>query len=1359
MPFAQGKLKSDTVEAIQTRLAELGYYQGNIHGDLDEATVKAVETFQRHWGLAEDGVANPATWQHLFDRDDRQDGYAFEDILERELREIYLSRKRRLQHPGKIVPGGKGVEAAHEAQLVGLAFSGGGIRSATFNLGVLQAFAELKLLRLFDYLSTVSGGGYTGSWLSALIRRERSLARVEEEISPARSESNAAQSQDEIPGRSKPEPPAIAFLRRYSNYITPKAGLFSGDTWCVVSTYLRNLMLNLIILSAGLGGLLMIPRLVVRGLLFFKELPSTVPLLIAAGLLLLSLFVIAVNLVPSSREETARARFFACPKWIHGCITLPVVLASLFISYLLAFRLPLEKISWGVWVFGGAAVYLMLWVLCWLGGQLYLRLVMGNEEGTAADRGPSWHEAAGSRTTGPDQTLKTVVLLSAPLAGGAGGLLIWGTACLLQQLFGDDIRLWSAVTLGPPLVILVFSAAVALHIGLMGKDFPEAKREWWSRLGGSLLIVAVVWLGWFGIAVYAPLLLHSRYVTEWLKVTLTSGWVVSTVVGVLLGKSPTTGKPGSRSWVDLAARISPAVFVIGLLVVLSWSTDWLLNHYAGLEHPSYVCDNTTTDNATHARTSSDNATPVSQGSNGHAPVVAHDHATSDNATALSPFFRSVACPVYMMNLGLNGWTLLALFLGFSFLTVLLSLRVDINEFSLHHLYRNRLIRCYLGASNRSRTPQPFTGFCERDDLELKTLAPSQPHEDGTSYQGPYHIINAALNLVAGKELAWQKRKAASFVFTPRFCGYEFPMPEAVPDPCGKTPQQLANGCYRPTIKYAGSDGGVSLGTALAISGAAASPNMGYHSSPALAFLLTVFNVRLGWWIGNPAQSRWMKPGPRFGLKYLAQELFGLAGSKSDFVYLSDGGHFENLGLYELVRRRCRLIVACDATQDNAYAFDDLAGAIRKCYADFGIEIEMDVDPLRPKDGAGYSLRRCAVGTIHYQRIDRQATPGTLIYLKAALTGDEPMEVNSYHSRNPDFPHQSTVDQWFDEVQFESYRKLGYHSGLAVLGEVMAKLRGTGGSESEIDPESLLAELRQYWYPPRTEARAAFTGHGRALEDIFEKIRQDDKLRFLDAQIYPEWENLTQRLPASARKEPQWWLPESEEELRGGFYLCNSVIQLMENVYLDLNLEQNHNHPDYRGWMNLFRHWSWSGMFRITWAVSACNFGARFQSFCERRLGMELGRVHTALRLSVKEAGKPFLNGLEKQLLDALLKQNATLRQEDLRVIPLQLVLTHPFKEDLSKVEFTFGYTVLDQTGNILYFRVRDHLRTMGFARLALKGLTQSGTVRGVDLKELDAEALEHPSAEDRSRFESLFRSVCSEHLSQAVCSENRQPRP
>ena len=151
-------------------------------------------------------------------------------------------------------------------------------------------------------------------------------------------------------------------------------------------------------------------------------------------------------------------------------------------------------------------------------------------------------------------------------------------------------------------------------------------------------------------------------------------------------------------------------------------------------------------------------------------------------------------------------------------------------------------------------------------------------------------------------------------------------------------------------------------------GAAASPNQGYHSSPAVAFLMTVFNVRLGWWLQNPAKPRkWRTEGPRWGILYLLSELLGMADETSRYVYISDGGHFENLGLYELVRRRCRFIVACDAGMDPGFEFEDLGNAIRKCKVDLGVSIDIDTRPLRPDPSTGRALAQCAVGTIRYER--------------------------------------------------------------------------------------------------------------------------------------------------------------------------------------------------------------------------------------------------------------------------------------------------------------------------------------------------------------------------------------------------------
>src|SRR5207253_165927 len=284
------------------------------------------------------------------------------------------------------------------------------------------------------------------------------------------------------------------------------------------------------------------------------------------------------------------------------------------------------------------------------------------------------------------------------------------------------------------------------------------------------------------------------------------------------------------------------------------------------------------------------------------------------------------------------------------------------------------------------------------------------------YLGPFALVNATLNLNAGSELAKQERKAASFAFSPTFCGF---LPAASRRDLELVKQkrgEFETSGYVPTLGYSHPDG-PEMGTTVAISGAAANPNMGYHTSGSMAFLLTVFDARLGWWLGNP---RWRGPsrypGPVFAWTYLIAELLGQTTGRSRFVNLSDGGHFDNLGLYELVRRRCHYIIAGDAEEDAKLAFESLGGAIRKCRADFGVEIDIDPEPIRIVNGR--SGAHCVLGRILYP----EGARGYLFYLKAILTGDEPSDVTEYQTRFPEFPHQSTADQFFSESQFESYRR-------------------------------------------------------------------------------------------------------------------------------------------------------------------------------------------------------------------------------------------------------------------------------------------------------------------------------------------------
>jgi hypothetical protein len=159
--------------------------------------------------------------------------------------------------------------------------------------------------------------------------------------------------------------------------------------------------------------------------------------------------------------------------------------------------------------------------------------------------------------------------------------------------------------------------------------------------------------------------------------------------------------------------------------------------------------------------------------------------------------------------------------------------------------------------------------------------------------------------------------------------------------------------------------------------------------------------------------------PRFSLRYLFAELFGGANDKSSFVMISDGGHFENLAAYELIRRRCKLVIVSDGECDPELKFEGLGTLIRMCEVDFNCRIVIDVKGVRAA-GQAWSTARHAIGRIEYENGDT----GVLIYLKASMTGREDTAVLQYKASHPAFPHESTGDQFYREDQFESYRRLG-----------------------------------------------------------------------------------------------------------------------------------------------------------------------------------------------------------------------------------------------------------------------------------------------------------------------------------------------
>lgn len=964
---------------------------------------------------------------------------------------------------------------ARDMELVGLAFSGGGIRSATFNLGVLQGLAKYRLLRKFDYLSTVSGGGYIGSWLEAWIFRagqakERDetaqqegtkpkygIDFVEQELNPARCERpgpTVTMDGQEVRVHTRAEPRPIRFLREYSNHLTPQLGFLGAGTWTMFAACLRNVLLSYVILTPFLFSLLLLPHTAVwltDCLSKWHRLAAYYPAPIAVVVLVtLALCLGAVNLRtvlnPGDNEAQTGGWFPQQQGWILATIIVPLFVAAWILTGWIWSHEDLwnGKTPWSYWAVGGLLAVSAPWVI-------------------------SCGFMPPQNTEGDDWELrhrKLVWVASSLITGPLSGLLLYAVAAgIFKRLEPLRGGLWHEVSFGVPLVMMVFLLAAALQMGLMGRTFIGPYREWWARVAGWIFVLTIVWAVAFGLAIYAPLGL------KWLGV-VGFGSLGSTFAGVIVkGISSKTGVLQSKTAKDIFLSVTPYVFVAGLVSLLSLLLELILarlnwNPGIAVNWDKFLAENP----------------PVAKVTGWVLNLSASFASTKPEITGTAvPQAPGQVAPTYVaahweILKAVTTWHLPLLFIGVFLVCVLMAWRVDLNEFSMHLAYRNRLVRCYLGATHGNRDPNPITGFDDKDDFFLKNL------RSECCYSGPFPIFNATLNLVNSRDLAWQETKAESFSMTPLRCGYDtwLERMDLYSDYSGRRSrgEKLAQYAYRTTQRYGYKDGGFNLGTAVGISGAALSPNIGYGSQPALAALMTLFNLRPGFWAGNPRhRSAWQqkRPGPPLGLLWLLRELFGLADDEESYVYLSDGGHFENLGVYELVKRRCKYIIACDAGADPNYALDDLGRAIRRCREDIGVEIDLDlvskmVVPPATKGGKTRKLVpwHCFVGEIRYDMVDAKAANlsakerrkenGIFVYVKASLTGDETADVLNYQTARKDFPHGTTVVQRFSESQFESYRRLGLH----IIETMFEALDPNERAAAEQSAKSMFEGLENHW---------------------------------------------------------------------------------------------------------------------------------------------------------------------------------------------------------------------------------------------------------------------------------------------------------
>ncbi len=339
--------------------------------------------------------------------------------------------------------------------------------------------------------------------------------------------------------------------------------------------------------------------------------------------------------------------------------------------------------------------------------------------------------------------------------------------------------------------------------------------------------------------------------------------------------------------------------------------------------------------------------------------------------------------------------------------------VDVNSSSLHKIYRDQLSAAYLFI---------WKNEVESNDGQLLSELNQAPKGNDP---GPYHLINATVNLPAShssKSFDLNGRKGSFFFFSKLYCGGPYVGFVKTDDL-----EQL--------------DPDLNLGTAMAISGAAVSPNMGTQTPPFITPFLCALNVRLGYWLPNVhcQDGKWrglMKQiNPRMakvGFWFLLKEMFRVIDETSSYINLSDGGHIENLGVYELLRRHAKLIVACDAEYDPNYTFDGLARVIRYAKMDMGIDVDINVNPIK-RNKNGICRQSVRVGTIHYGRKNNET--GILVYVKSSLPKLTDQDILNYSAEYSNFPHESTADQFFSEGQFEAYRRLGHHIGQEAVTQI------------------------------------------------------------------------------------------------------------------------------------------------------------------------------------------------------------------------------------------------------------------------------------------------------------------------------------
>ena len=823
--------------------------------------------------------------------------------------------ERRAQH---------GLDPPTGDNLVGLCLSGGGIRSATFNLGVLQTLIRKNLLKTVDYLSTVSGGGYIGACLTSLLSGPSDAEDVSPGVETHNSPFTGLRGFD--PYTTEPRLSVrhqLHHLRTHGEYLRPHKGLLGHDLQRAIGTVVSGMIHNLALFSFLL---LTVVSLTLFCLTFADPDLLTFAPIITPGEPLISGQGLTI-------EQAANYVLQVLSGWYT------VRIEPVFVSILA--DLPQEFVLWSV-----TFNFFMLgagWciVFLFLAERMIRRIHRaGPADLSEVDSGWNIEDHYESKFIWTFNSLSVVAALLPTL-------LVASSRSSPSSPYMLAFLLPASFSVGGGLATYLVTNFRASYLARLGRKQDRVRRALFAAVQGACTFG-------FAAAVVTPIILVLLLALAGLPLK----FFVSLAALIVSYQAAKTGSDTTSKLAELLARRKKPLTNLAVLVFLgfafSWTADLLI----------------------------------------------------DGLRALSGLYG-------ILDLGLM---LLVTAAGSGLLLLFGGVVIDSNRISPHYFYRDRLAEAYLKTDARTerlkadrRQGMPLANLRNDENLKLGSLG------DGIN-KPPYHLIVTALNLIGSKELNRKTFLSEHFLFSKNYIG------------------SRVTGWVR-TQDY--ENGQTALARAMTISAAATGSAMGYYSFWAQAFVMTLLNVRLGYWMENPwyhcENENFKRSSWTLWLKYLGLELTGRVTARQPLVNLSDGGHTgDNLGLLPLLQRRCKTIIVCDAEADPGSNFGSFNNAVRMAYIEENIGIEIDLDEIvRKKDtGLGY---RCSDASIAYGKItypartsDERDMKGELIYIKSSISGKLPVHVSSYLKENPAFPHESTADQFFNDAQFEAYRSLGEH---------------------------------------------------------------------------------------------------------------------------------------------------------------------------------------------------------------------------------------------------------------------------------------------------------------------------------------------